>query len=47
MFIEEINVIAMGYSTGHFQLWDCKIKRIMYVFYKHSVFFYLNISNMI
>ncbi|VVC44631.1 Hypothetical protein CINCED_3A002568 [Cinara cedri] len=27
MFIEEINTIAMGFSTGHFQLWDCKIKR--------------------
>ncbi|XP_025408942.1 protein ELYS [Sipha flava] len=27
LYIEEINTIAIGYSTGHYQLWDCKIMR--------------------
>lgn len=32
LYIKEINTVAIGYSTGHFQLWDCKIMRTMYVF---------------
>lgn len=33
LYIKEINTVAIGYSTGHFQLWDCKIMHTMYVFY--------------
>lgn len=29
LYIEEINTVAIGYSTGHFQLWDCKMMRTM------------------
>ncbi|XP_026815806.1 MATH and LRR domain-containing protein PFE0570w-like [Rhopalosiphum maidis] len=28
---EEINTVAIGYSTGHFQLWDCKMMRTIYL----------------
>uniref|UniRef100_A0A2S2P3S5 Protein ELYS n=1 Tax=Schizaphis graminum TaxID=13262 RepID=A0A2S2P3S5_SCHGA len=28
---EEINTVAIGYSTGHFQLWECKMMRTIYL----------------
>ncbi|KAL5237944.1 hypothetical protein ACI65C_005354 [Semiaphis heraclei] len=31
LYNEEINTVAIGYSTGHFQLWDCKIMRTIYL----------------
>lgn len=29
LYTEEINAIAIGYMTGHFQLWDCKIMQTL------------------
>ncbi|XP_025191116.1 protein ELYS-like [Melanaphis sacchari] len=31
LYNEEINTVAIGYSTGHFQLWDCKMMRTIYL----------------
>ncbi|XP_050548885.1 protein ELYS isoform X2 [Daktulosphaira vitifoliae] len=31
LFVEEINTVAIGYSTGHFQLRDCKSMRTIYL----------------
>eukprot|EP00102_Acyrthosiphon_pisum_P024721 XP_016661931.1 PREDICTED: protein ELYS [Acyrthosiphon pisum] len=31
LYNEEINTVAIGYSTGHFQLWDCKVMRTIYL----------------
>ncbi|XP_050440382.1 protein ELYS-like isoform X2 [Adelges cooleyi] len=31
LYIEEINTVAIGYSTGHFQLRDCKSMRTIYL----------------
>lgn len=35
LFIKEINIVVIGYSTGHFQLMDCKTMSIMYVFFTY------------
>ncbi|KAL4105311.1 hypothetical protein QTP88_020559 [Uroleucon formosanum] len=31
LYTEEINAVAIGYNTGHFQLWDCKVMQTLYV----------------
>ncbi|KAL5237976.1 hypothetical protein ACI65C_005386 [Semiaphis heraclei] len=32
LYIEEINAVAIGYITGHFQLWDCEIMKTLFEF---------------
>eukprot|EP00102_Acyrthosiphon_pisum_P024723 XP_016661933.1 PREDICTED: uncharacterized protein LOC100571491 isoform X2 [Acyrthosiphon pisum] len=34
LYTEEINAVAIGYITGHFQLWDCKNMQTLYVLKK-------------
>lgn len=29
LYTEEINAVAIGYNTGHFQLWDCKVMQTL------------------